>query len=239
MSLSLFILHSSSPNKWPTGAHSSKGGGQRVALQVYARSCLLWHRSPPPVAGNSHRECFSCTLHNLLCSQLVLRKRDGACYLSQVAFSYNTTAHQSLTKAPFFLTFGQDPHLSVYFPLGRVQEAEVSSRPDWSEVDKMPCVWSTANHLEDTIKGCKLRSDQHDHRARFSSTWQLVHRDCAQGVGGSVCSTPFPFILPQFNELLYFFVVCVSLSWIIKQLMSSCGYRFIFSLSGGLAGCCP
>lgn len=41
---------------------------------------------------------------------------------------------------PFFHTFGQDPHLSVNFPLGRVQEAEVSSRPDWSVLDEMPRV---------------------------------------------------------------------------------------------------
>lgn len=153
--------------------------------------------------------------------------------------SPTTPQHIShLLRLLFSLTFGQDPHLSVNFPLGRVQEAEVSSRPHWSVLDEMPCVWSTTNHLEDTINGCELHDDQHDHRARFSSTWQLVHTwDCAPGVGGSVQSTPFPFILLRFNELIY----CLIVSLLPESSNSWCHCVATNLLSGyqEVVGCCP
>lgn len=65
----------------------------------------------------------------------VTKKRDWAFYLPEVAFSYNTTAHQSISESPFFLMFGQDPHLPVNFLLGRVQEPVASSSRDWSVED--------------------------------------------------------------------------------------------------------
>ncbi len=71
------------------------------------------------------------TLHNLLCTLPVTKKRDWSCYLPQVTFSYNTIAHQSTGGSPFFLMFGRDPQLPVNFLLVRVQEPVACRTHDW------------------------------------------------------------------------------------------------------------
>lgn len=123
-----------------------------------------WLGSLPPVAGNGRRECFSCTLHGLF----LLRGLSSGRGMGRVTCHKwpSPTKPQHISHSPslpfFFLTFGQVPRLSVSFLLGRVQEAEVGSRPDWSVVDETLCVWSATDHLGDTIEGCELHYDQHD-----------------------------------------------------------------------------
>lgn len=87
--------------------------------------------TPYHPAGNGQCERFNRTLHNLLRTLPATKKRDWSCYLPQVTFSYNTTAHQSTGESPFFLMFGQDPRLPVDFLLGRVQEPVAGGTHDW------------------------------------------------------------------------------------------------------------
>uniref|UniRef100_A0A8C7YK08 Integrase catalytic domain-containing protein n=1 Tax=Oryzias sinensis TaxID=183150 RepID=A0A8C7YK08_9TELE len=71
-------------------------------------STTLYHH-----VGNGQVERFNGTLHNLLPTLPVSRKRDWHVCLPQVWYYYNTTLHQSTGESPFFLMFGREPRLPV------------------------------------------------------------------------------------------------------------------------------
>uniref|UniRef100_A0A9J8A250 Integrase catalytic domain-containing protein n=1 Tax=Cyprinus carpio carpio TaxID=630221 RepID=A0A9J8A250_CYPCA len=70
--------------------------------------------TPYHPAGNGQCEWFNQTLHNLLRTLPVSRKRDWASCLPQILFCYNTTPHQSTGESPYFLMFGQEPRGCLY-----------------------------------------------------------------------------------------------------------------------------
>ncbi|KAK9515992.1 hypothetical protein VZT92_026587 [Zoarces viviparus] len=82
-------------------------------------------------AGNGQCERFNRTLHNLLRTLPVSRKRDWNSCLPQVLYCYNTTLHQATGESPFFLMFGQEPRLPVNFLLGRVQDPVEGNAHEW------------------------------------------------------------------------------------------------------------
>lgn len=105
--------------------------------------------TPYHPAGNGQSERFKWTLHNLLCTLLVSRKRDWVPCMPQILFYYNTTPHQATGESPYFLMLGQEPRLPVDFLLGRVQEPVASSVHEW--------IWEHQARLQVAFEGAQER----------------------------------------------------------------------------------
>ena len=122
------------------------------------------HTTPYHPAGNGQFKRLNHTLHNLLRTLPLTKKRDWSSYLPQVTFAYNTNAHHSTGESPFFLMFGQDPQLPVDFLLGRVQEPEAGHPHDWimeHQTRLRPAFESETRHLEAAAARLKEHYDKH------------------------------------------------------------------------------
>lgn len=160
-------------NEWfcrfgvPSRIHSDQG--RNFESNLIQQLCSTYgieksHTTPYHPAGNGQCERFNRTLHNLLRTLPATKKRDWSCYLPQVVFSYNTTAHQSTGESPFFLMFGQDPQLPVDFLLGRVPEPVLGSTHDWiveHQTRLRHAFEGATKHLEAAADQRKKRHDQH------------------------------------------------------------------------------
>lgn len=118
----------------PGRIHSDQG--RNFESSLIQQLCQLYkveksRTTPYHPAGNGQCERFNRTLHNLLRTLPVSRKRDWVSCLPQVLFCYNTTPHQTTGESPYFLMFGQEPRLPVDFLLGRVQEVGVGNVHEW------------------------------------------------------------------------------------------------------------
>lgn len=97
----------------PAWLHSDQG--RNFESSLIQQLCSLYgvvktHTTPYHPAGNGQCEMFNRTLHNLLRTLPVSRKRDWNSCLPQVLYCYNTTG-----ESPFFPMFGQEPRLPVDF----------------------------------------------------------------------------------------------------------------------------
>ncbi|XP_060719718.1 retrovirus-related Pol polyprotein from transposon 412 [Tachysurus vachellii] len=118
----------------PGRIHSDQG--RNFESSLIRQLCNLYkveksRTTPYHPAGNGQCERFNRTLHNLLRTLPVTRKRDWVSCLPQVLFFYNTTPHQATGESPHFLMFGQEPRLPVDFLLGRVQEPVLGYTHEW------------------------------------------------------------------------------------------------------------
>lgn len=118
----------------PARIHSDQG--RNFESLLIQQLCALYgieksRTTPYHPAGNGQCERFNRTLHNLLRTLPVSRKRDWNSCLPQLLYSYNTTPHQATGESPFLLMFGQEPRLPIDFLLGRVHEPVGGTVHDW------------------------------------------------------------------------------------------------------------
>ncbi len=118
----------------PGRIHSDQG--RNFESSLIQQLCHLYkveksRTTPYHSAGKGQFERFNRTLHNLLRTLPVSRKRDWVSCLSQVLFCYNTTPHQATGESPYYLMFGQEPRVPVDFLLGGVQEAVADNVHNW------------------------------------------------------------------------------------------------------------
>lgn len=81
--------------------------------------------------GNGQCERFNRTLHDLLRTLPIEKKRVWPQFLPQLLFAYNTSAHQSTGYSPYELMFGQKPRLPVDALLGMEEESIPATAQDW------------------------------------------------------------------------------------------------------------
>lgn len=122
--------------------------------------------TPYHPAGNGQCERFNRTLHNLLRTLPVSRKRDWVACLPQVVFSYNSTPHQATGESPHFLMFGQEPRLPVDFLLGRYPEPREGSVHDWVVEHQTRLQVAFAGAHERLQVMADRRKAQHDQQVR-------------------------------------------------------------------------
>ncbi|XP_063059157.1 retrovirus-related Pol polyprotein from transposon 412 [Engraulis encrasicolus] len=129
--------------------------------------------TPYHPAGNGQCERFNRTLHNLLRTLPVSRKRDWNTCLPQVLYCYNTTPHQSTGESPFLLMFGQEPRLPLDFLLGRVQDPVGGGVHEWLQEHQV--------RLQTAFDGARARLETAAARRKRNHDSQV--RDAPLGEG--------------------------------------------------------
>lgn len=81
--------------------------------------------------GNGQCKRFTRTLHDLLRSLTMEKKRAWPKYISQLVWAYNTSTHRSTGHSPYSLMFGVPPRLPIDFLLGANDTEETNS---WDEL---------------------------------------------------------------------------------------------------------
>ena len=164
----------------PGRLHSDQG--RNFESSLIHQLCSLYgvtksRTTPYHPAGNGQCERFNRTLHNLLRTLPVSRKRDWASCLSQVLFCYNTTPHQGTGESPFLLMFGQEPRLPVDFLLGRVQDPVPGGVQDWVVEHQARLRVAFEGARERLWAAASKRKAQHDQRVQDLpfSVGQLVY----------------------------------------------------------------
>ncbi|XP_048851412.1 uncharacterized protein LOC125720231 [Brienomyrus brachyistius] len=169
----------------PARIHSDQG--RNFESSLIQQLCGLYgieksRTTPYHPAGNGQCERFNRTLHNLLRTLPVSRKRDWDSCLPQVLYCYNTTPHQATGESPFFLMFGQEPRLPVDFLLGRVAEPVSGHVHDWIEEHRtrLQLAFDGARgRLKMAAERRKKNHDQHVRDRPLSEGQLVLIRDCS------------------------------------------------------------
>ena len=153
----------------PSRVHSDQG--RCFENNLIQQLCGMYgiHKSrttPYHPAGNGQCERFNRTLHNLLRTLPVSRKRDWASCLPHVVFCYNTTPHQTTGESPHLLMFGQEPQLPVDFLLGRIREPVGGRVCDWVQEHQARLQAAFNGARERMAAAAAYRKDRHDQRVR-------------------------------------------------------------------------
>uniref|UniRef100_A0A3B3IF94 Gypsy retrotransposon integrase-like protein 1 n=1 Tax=Oryzias latipes TaxID=8090 RepID=A0A3B3IF94_ORYLA len=153
----------------PARIHSDQGRSFESAL--IQQLCDLYaveksRTTPYHPEGNGQCERFNRTLHDLLRTLPVSRKRDWNVCLPQLLYSYNTTPHHSTGESPFFLMFGQEPRLPVDFLLGRVQEPVEGTVQEWVQEHKARLKLAFEGTREKLLAAADRRKRGHDEGVR-------------------------------------------------------------------------
>ena len=160
-------------NEWfyrfgvPSRIHSDQGRcfeGHLIQQLCSLYGVVKSRTTPYHPAGNGQCERFNRTLHNLLRTLPVTRKRDWTCCLPQVVYCYNTTPHQVTGESPFFLMFGREPTLPIDFLLGRVQEPVPGTVQDWVVEHQARLRVAFAGAQERLHAAAGRRKERHDQR---------------------------------------------------------------------------
>uniref|UniRef100_A0A674PMZ3 Gypsy retrotransposon integrase-like protein 1 n=1 Tax=Takifugu rubripes TaxID=31033 RepID=A0A674PMZ3_TAKRU len=149
----------------PSRLHSDQGISFESGL--ISQLCALYgvaksRTTPYHPAGNGQCERFNRTLHNLLRTLPISRKRDWASCLPQLLFGYNTTPHQSTGESPFYLMFGQEPLLPIDFLLGRVPDPIPGEVQDWVVEHRARLRVAFEGAREKLVMAASKRKERHD-----------------------------------------------------------------------------
>ena len=158
-------------NEWfyrfgvPERIHSDQG--RNFESTLIQQLCDLYgiqktRTTPYHPAGNGQCERFNRTLHNLLRTLPLTRKRDWASYLPQVVFSYNTAPHQSTGESPFFLMNGEEPNLPIDFLLGRAEGPTGGGVQEWVLEHQTRLQVAFEGARERLRAAASLRKERHD-----------------------------------------------------------------------------
>lgn len=80
---------------------------------------------------NSQCKCFNRTLHNLLRTLALARRRNGLIICSTCAMPIMQLPSHPRATSPFYLLFGRDARLPVDLVLGEAPESEQGNVDDW------------------------------------------------------------------------------------------------------------
>lgn len=153
----------------PARIHSDQG--RNFESSLIQQLCGLYgveksRTTPYHPAGNGQCERFNRTLHNLLRTLPVSRKRDWHSCLPQVLYAYNTTPHQSTGESPFLLMFGQEPRLPVDFLLARVPEPVGGAVHEWIQEHQSRLQIAFDGARERLKSAAERRKKNHDRNLR-------------------------------------------------------------------------
>lgn len=160
----------------PARLHSDQG--RNFESSLIQQLCSLYgivksRTTPYHPEGNSQCERFNRTLHNLLRTLPVSRKRDWHVCLPHVLYCYNTTPHQSTGESPFFLMFGQEPRLPIDFLLGRVDSPVGGTVHDWVQEHQA--------RLQIAFEGARERLQQAAERRKRAHDKQVQDLPLSEG----------------------------------------------------------
>lgn len=153
----------------PARLHSDQG--RNFESSLVQQLCSLYgivktRTTPYHPAGNGQCERFNRTLHNLLRTLPVSRKRDWNTCLPQVLYCYNTTPHQTTGESPFFLMFGQEPRLPVDFLLGRIESPVSGTVHEWVQEHQARLQMAFEGARERLQNAADRRKQTHDRRIK-------------------------------------------------------------------------
>ena len=164
----------------PKQIHSDQGRSFENAL--IQQLCGLYgvrktRTTPYHPAGNGQCERFNRTLHDLLRTLPVSRKRDWASCLPHVLFCYNSTIHQTTGESPFLLMFGREPRLPIDFLLGGAPDPVLAGTHDWLVEHEARLEVAFARAQEKLRAAANRRKERHDPRAQGTALQrgQLVY----------------------------------------------------------------
>ncbi|XP_062864418.1 uncharacterized protein LOC134326144 [Trichomycterus rosablanca] len=119
----------------PQRIHSDQG--RNFEGELLKALCKMYgveksRTTPYHPEGNGQCERFNRTMHDLLRTLPVDKKRKWPQHLPQLLFAYNTTVHQSTGHSPYELMFGRKPQLPIDSLLGLGEDGPVEgSVSEW------------------------------------------------------------------------------------------------------------